>query len=69
MAKDKRGRVMCSCTGYWFPHRKGGGACEFSPTRNIHLARRRGDPGDMLEALADHAWDNPGTPSSGDCPF
>lgn len=35
-------RYRCNCWGYWFPHRKGGGACEHSPRRDFYLARRAG---------------------------
>jgi hypothetical protein len=30
--------------GYWFPHRRGGGACEHSPRRNFYEALRAGLP-------------------------
>lgn len=32
----------CPCGGYWFPHRVGGGACEFSPRGNYYKALRDG---------------------------
>lgn len=32
----------CLCGGYWFPHRKVGGACDFSPRRDYFLALRSG---------------------------
>lgn len=32
----------CLCSGYWFPHRKTGGACEHSTTASYHLARCAG---------------------------
>lgn len=66
---DKRGRQMCWCSGYWFQHRKGGGACEHSKTRDIHLAARAKDPSALLDALAEHAFDNPGKSDDGPCPF
>lgn len=28
--------------GYWFPHRKGGGACEHSPRVDYYAALRQG---------------------------
>lgn len=40
--RDKRGRLVCTCGGYWFPHRKGGGACDYSKTRDMHIALRYG---------------------------
>lgn len=33
-------RERCDCSGYWFPHRRGGGACEHSPRREYYLALR-----------------------------
>lgn len=33
-------RLKCTCAGYWFPHRRGGGACDHSKTRDLHLALR-----------------------------
>ena len=65
---DKRGRLVCWCTGYWFPHRKSGGACEHSKTREIHLAVRSKDPELLLDALLDHATNHRGTPTT-KCPF
>lgn len=35
-------RLKCSCGGYWFPHRKGGGACIYSPSADYHQAIRAG---------------------------
>ncbi len=32
----------CNCSGYWFPHRKGGGACDHSPRSDFFRARRAG---------------------------
>lgn len=69
MHRDKRGRITCWCGGYWFIHRKGGGACEHSKTRDIHLAKRLKDPELMLDALIAYAFDNPGRPYHGSCPF
>lgn len=60
---------MCWCTGYWFPHRRGGGACEHSPTRDIHLALRLKDDELILEALIAYAFASPGKPYTGPCPF
>lgn len=36
--------AKCQCLGYWFPHRKGGGACEFSPRADYYRALRQGVP-------------------------
>lgn len=46
---DKRGRLVCGCGGYLFPHRKHGGACEHSPRADYYQALRAGVPED--EAL------------------
>ena len=48
--RDKRGRAVCDCGAYHFPHRKGSGACESSLYRDQHLALRAGLT--ELEALA-----------------
>jgi len=66
---DKRGRQVCWCSGYWFPHRKGGGACEHSKTRDIHLALRHGDQEGLAEARVAHALDHPSKPTTEPCPF
>lgn len=50
--RDKRGRLVCGCMGYWFPHRKGGGACEHSPRVDYYLALRADVPeGEALQLL------------------
>jgi len=35
-------RQKCKCLGYWFPHRKGGGACEHSSKADYYHALRQG---------------------------
>lgn len=35
-------RLKCWCRGYWFPHRRGGGACEHSPRADYYTALRAG---------------------------
>lgn len=68
IASTSRNACMkCWCSGYWFPHRHGGGACETSKTREIHLAKRSGDRGLIAEAHMNHALSN-GVASSS-CPF
>jgi len=42
-------KQKCTCGNYWFPHRKGSGACEHSSRRDYHLAIRHGV--DKLEAM------------------
>lgn len=32
----------CWCGGYWFPHRKGGGACIHGPRSDYYHALRNG---------------------------
>jgi len=60
----------CTCGGYWFPHRTGGGACEHNGTQGIaHLARRHGwDALTTLDAMIDFAWNNKGKEGT-KCPF
>lgn len=67
--RDKHGRLVCWCTGYWFPHRKGGGACDHSKSRDIHLARRRGDAEMLLQAVVNFGWDFARLHTRGPCPF
>lgn len=57
-------RLKCECGGYWFPHRRGGGACDHSRTRDLHLARRSGD----LDAYIDATFTTTTRPSK-ECPF
>ena len=42
--RDKWGRLVCWCSMYWFPHRKGGGACEHSSRAHYYAATRAGLP-------------------------
>lgn len=53
-------RLKCGCMGYHFPHRRGGGACDHSPTADYHRAKRDGDP--------DAIFLKPGKPCK-ECPF
>lgn len=48
---DKRDRLVCWCTAYWFPHRHGGGACEHSSRARYYAALRAGLP-EALEFLS-----------------
>lgn len=43
-------RLKCVCIGYHFPHRRGGGACDHSRTRELHVAIRGGNAEEILEA-------------------
>ena len=43
-------RDRCTCAGYAFPHRRGGGACLHGPRSDYHRAIRDGVP--ALTALA-----------------
>lgn len=50
--RDKRGRRVCTCGGYWFPHRLGGGACHNGPRAEYYAALRQGaTPAEALELL------------------
>jgi hypothetical protein len=60
-------KLRCDCHGYWFPHRRGGGACEASRTREYHWARRRGES--HQDAMIEQLWHNPGKPVTGEPPF
>lgn len=53
LSKWRATRLRCDCMGYWFPHRKGGGACEHSPRRKYYEMLRAGcTPAEaMLEGL------------------
>lgn len=42
-------RLRCDCSGYWFPHRKTGGACVHGPRSDFYHALRAGL--DMAEAM------------------
>lgn len=44
-------REKCQCGGYWFPHRKGGGACEHSRNRHYYEMLRAGMT--QAEAMAE----------------
>lgn len=51
---DKRGRLVCWCGGYWFPHRKKSGACEHGSRADYYAARRADEPEAMaLLSVAD----------------
>lgn len=58
----------CWCTGYWFPHRTGGGACEHSATRDIHMAIRHGDVEALADARLAYAFTH-GKATNEPCPF
>jgi hypothetical protein len=51
-------RLRCNCTGYWFPHRAGGGACVYGPRAAYYAALRV--TRDQLEAFAEWAFDTRG---------
>lgn len=65
---------VCLCGGYHFPHRRGGGACEHSPTRDFHLAIRAGEheraAAELLSLLASGLGKHLVLqPPTGHCPF
>lgn len=66
---ERNQRLKCGCMGYWFPHRRGGGACESSPTRDVHLARRYGGEDAVKDIIVEHALTNPGPAVPAECPF
>lgn len=41
-ARHRNTRLRCDCGGYWFPHRKTGGACDHGPRRDFYIALRSG---------------------------
>jgi len=48
----RRNRLRkCLCAGYWFPHRKGGGACLHGARAEYHAALRNGASRQEAEAL------------------
>lgn len=53
--KERTHRVPCRCGGYHYPHRLGGGACDHSPTRALHIAKRGGDKNEIFDAQFDLA--------------
>lgn len=59
-------RLKCGCTGYWFPHRAGGGACVYGYKHIYYILRRQG--ADEMTALAEWAFETPGRQSF-DPPF
>lgn len=61
-------RLKCGCSGYWFPHRRGGGACEASPTRYMHVLSRGRTREEAAEAILEHVLKYGGIPST-ECPF
>lgn len=51
----RRKREKCECGGYWFPHRRGGGACSHSPRADYYLALRQGmSQAEAMQLLAVH---------------
>lgn len=40
--RQRNTRLRCDCSGYWFPHRRTGGACEHGPRSEFYLALRQG---------------------------
>lgn len=53
LAKRRNTRLVCQCGNYWFPHRRGGGACEKADPgkRDYYLMLRAGVP--EAEAMAE----------------
>ena len=36
-------QLKCDCGGYWFPHRRGGGSCRYSPSAEYWFRIQRGE--------------------------
>lgn len=46
-------RMKYTYGGYWFPHRKGGGACDHCPRASYYIALRSGAlPGEAMATLS-----------------
>lgn len=45
-SKRRNTRLVCLCGGYWFPHRRGGGACDKANPgkRDYYRMLRQGVP-------------------------
>ena len=50
-AHHRATRERCDCGGYWFPHRRTGGACCHGPRCDFYLALRAGWPRHEAEQL------------------
>lgn len=66
--------LKCVCGGYHFPHRVSSGACDHSKTRNIHVAKRGGNPEEIADAILGHVLAHGPTQFGGGkpsnvCPF
>jgi hypothetical protein len=63
----------CWCSGYWFPHRKGGGACDHNPNEikiiKLRAKQRNEHPDVTMNAIIDYIWDHKDGPRDGECPF
>jgi hypothetical protein len=51
LSRWRNTRLRCDCGGYWFPHRRTGGACHHGPRSEYYLALRAGWPKNEAEAL------------------
>lgn len=49
--RHRNTRMRCDCTGYWFPHRRTGGACLQGPRADYYHAIRQGAQKGEAEAL------------------
>ena len=59
--------MKCLCMGYHFPHRRAGGACDHSKTREFHLAVRQG-PAALIDYHLEAAF-KAAPSTSQECPF
>jgi len=49
--RRRNSRLRCDCSGYWFPHRRTGGACLSGPRADYYHAIRQGSEKKEAEAL------------------
>jgi hypothetical protein len=57
------GNKLCTCGGYWYPHRPGSPFCEQNPRAGYYQALRASEPDEvLLDILVDMAWSLPGKP-------
>lgn len=64
------GHALCGCGGYHYAHRPGSPYCQRNPWSGLRHAERAGEPEEtLLEIFIDIAYENPGRPHVGDCPF
>lgn len=64
------GHAVCNCGGYHYAHRPGSPFCKLNAWSDLRHAERAGEGAEkLLEIAIDIAFDNPGQPHVGECPF